>query len=154
VLGADSGLPYRDGCTLWPDADLATKIAVSIIPDERKPTRRARTLVLRRHRCTPRFRLLASRSRPSFGQHQARSVVGPTASSAARTRKVSTYPEGHSCPHCPLLGVAADRFTHERQSTNRTRGFLPPGCRGYPITSELAANPCQFNRSMQHHLIS
>ncbi|HTF62303.1 MAG TPA: hypothetical protein VK638_06270, partial [Edaphobacter sp.] len=25
-------------------------------------------------------------------------------------------------------------------STNRTRGFLPPGCRGYPITSELAAN--------------
>jgi hypothetical protein len=26
-------------------------------------------------------------------------------------------------------------------STNRTRGFLPPGCRGYPITSELAANP-------------
>ncbi len=24
-------------------------------------------------------------------------------------------------------------------STNRTRGFLPPGCRGYPIISELAA---------------
>jgi hypothetical protein len=42
-------------------------------------------------------------------------------------------------PALPVFGRAA-AASPMNASTNRTRGFLPPGCRGYPITSELAAN--------------
>ena len=49
------------------------------------------------------------------------------------------YPEGHSCPHCPYRrSPTASRMN---ASTNRTRGFLPPGCRGHPIHQRTCRKP-------------
>src|SRR3981189_1850120 len=56
-------------------------------------------------------------------------------SSAARTRKVSTTPKATPA-RTARIGRAATA-SPMNASTNRTRGFLPHGCRGYRLLANL-----------------
>src|SRR5258708_823203 len=114
------GYPIATIALYGPTADLATKIAVSIIPDERKPPD-----VLERWfsedidvRHDP---VVGEQIQPFLRQHQARSVV-------VTDRVIGCPHEDHSCPHCPYWAAAT--ASPMNASANRTRGFLPPGCRG------------------------
>ena len=106
------GYPIATVALYGPTADLATKIAVSIIPDERKPPD-----VLERWfsedidvRHDP---VVGEQIEAFLCQHQARSVVVTDRVIGCPHEEGIDYPEGHSCPHCPYW-AGRDRFTHER----------------------------------------
>jgi hypothetical protein len=106
------GYPIATVALYGPTADLATKIAVSIIPDERKPPD-----VLERWfsedidvRHDP---VVGEQIQAFLRQHQARSVVVTDRVIGCPHEEGIDYPEGQSCPHCPYW-AGRDRFTHER----------------------------------------
>ena len=106
------GYPIATVALYGPTADLATKIAVSIIPDERKPPD-----VLERWfsedidvRHDP---VVGEQIQAFLRQHQARSVVVTDRVIGCPHEEGIDYPEGHSCPRCPYW-AGRDRFTHER----------------------------------------
>src|SRR5216683_1249672 len=113
------GYPIATVALYGPTADLATKIAVSIIPDERKPPD-----VLERWfsedidvRHDP---VVGEQIQAFLRQHQARSVVVTDRVIGCRTRKVSTTPKATPA----RIGRAATA-SPMNASTKRARGFLP-----------------------------
>jgi hypothetical protein len=91
---------------------LATKIAVSIIPDERNsPDQLERWfsegIDVRRDP------VVGEQIQAFLRQHQARSVVVTDRVIGCPHEEGIDYPEGHSCPHCPYW-AGRDRFNHER----------------------------------------
>ena len=106
------GYPIATVALYGPTADLATKIAVSVIPDERKPPD-----VLERWFSEDidvrRDPVVGEQIQAFLRQHKARSVVVIDRVIGCPHEEGIDYPEGHSCPHCPYWAVR-DRFTHER----------------------------------------
>ena len=111
MLGADSGATLIATVAFYgPTADLATKIAVSIIPDERNsPDQLERWfsegIDVRRDP------VVGEQIQAFLRQHQARSVVVTDSVIGCPHEEGIDYPEGHSCPHCPHW-AGRDRFTH------------------------------------------
>ena len=102
---------------------MATKIAVSIIPDERKlpdVLERKKGKLRGQQRCwfsedidVRHDPVVGEQIQAFLRQHQARSVVVTDRVIGCPHEEGIDYPEGHSCPHCPYW-AGRDRFTHER----------------------------------------
>src|SRR3982074_1074707 len=106
------GYPIATVALYGPTADLATKIAVSIIPDERKPPE-----VLERWfsedidvRHDP---VVGEQIQAFLRRHQARSVVVTDRVIGCPHEEGIDYPEGHSSPHSPDWAARA-RAPHQR----------------------------------------
>jgi len=106
------GYPAATVAFYGPNADLATKVAVAIIRDERSdadPLQRWFT------------EDLDVRTDPAVGEqvlaflreHAAKSVVVTDGIIGCPHEEGIDYPEGKSCPRCPFW-AGRDRFTHER----------------------------------------
>jgi hypothetical protein len=114
------GYPIATVAFYGPTADLATKIAVAIIPDERNsPDQLERWF----------SEGIDVRRDPAVGeqvlaflrQHQARSVVVTDSVIGCPHEEGIDYPKGHSCPHCPYwAGATASPMN---ASTSRAPGF-------------------------------
>ena len=121
MLGADSGATLIATVAFYgPTADLATKIAVSIIPDERNsPDQLERWfsegIDVRRDP------VVGEQVLAFLRQHQARSVVVTDSVIGCPHEEGIDYPKGHSCPHCPYwAGATASPMN---ASTSRAPGF-------------------------------
>jgi len=106
------GYPAATVAFYGPTADLATKVAVAIIRDERgdpDPLQRWFT------------EDMDVRTDPGVGEqvlaflreHAAKSVVVTDGIIGCPHEEGIDYPEGKSCPRCPFW-AGRDRFTHER----------------------------------------
>jgi hypothetical protein len=106
------GYPAATVAFYGPTADLATKVAVAILRDERSEP-------------DPLERWFSEdidvRSDPAVGEqvlaflreHAAKSVVVTDGIIGCPHEEGIDYPEGKSCPECPFW-AGRDRFTHER----------------------------------------
>jgi len=106
------GYPIATVAFYGPTAELATKIAVSIIPDERNSPDQLE----RWHSEGIDVRLdpvVGEQVLAFLRQHQARSVIVTDRIIGCPHEEGVDYPEGNSCPDCPYW-VGRDRFTHER----------------------------------------
>ena len=106
------GYPIATVALYGPTADLATKIAVSIIPDKcDSPDQLERWfsegIDVRRDPA------VGKRIQAFLRQHQARTVVVTDSVIGCPHEEGIDYPEGHSCPHSPYW-AGRDHFTHER----------------------------------------
>jgi len=95
-----------------PTADLATKIAVGIISDERNSPDLLERWVSE-DIDVRRDSVVGEQIRAFQRQHQDRSVVVTDSVIGCPHEEGIDYPEGQYCPHCPYW-VGHDRFTHER----------------------------------------
>lgn len=106
------GYPVATIAFYGPTAALATKVAVSIIPDERnQPDQLERWFseqVDIRH--DPR---VGEQIEAFLRQHNVRSVATVESILGCPHEEGVDYPEGKSCPQCPYW-AGRDRFTHER----------------------------------------
>jgi len=106
------GFPAATVAFYGPTADLATKVAVAIIRDERSEPE-----LLERWFSED----LDVRNDPVVGEqvlsflkkHAAKSVVVTDGIIGCPHEEGIDYPEGKSCPKCPFW-AGRDRFTHER----------------------------------------
>jgi hypothetical protein len=106
------GYPIATVALYGPTADLATKIARLYHPRRTQLARPARTLVLRRYRCSPRPG--CRRADPGLPAPASGSLRGRDRQCHRLPHEEGVdYPEGQSCPHCPYW-AGRDRFTHER----------------------------------------
>ncbi len=106
------GYPVGTIALYGPTASLATKIAVSIILDERnEPERLERWFSQDRDiRYDP---IIAKEIEAFLRQHQVRSVAAVDRIIGCPHEEGVDYPDGQSCPQCPFW-AGRDRFTHER----------------------------------------
>lgn len=106
------GYPIATVAFYGPTADLATKIAVSVVPDERNQP----DLIERwfsegsdiRHDS-----VIGDEVSSFLRKHEVRSVVVADRIIGCPHEEGIDYPEGKSCPQCPYW-AGRDRFTHER----------------------------------------
>lgn len=106
------GYPIATVAFYGPTADLATKIAVSILPDERSQP----DLLKRWFTEGTDIRndsVIGEKISDFLRQHQVRSVVLADGILGRPHEEGIDYPEGKSCPKCPYW-AGRDRFTHER----------------------------------------
>jgi hypothetical protein len=106
------GYPLATLALYGPTATVATKIAVSIIPDERNlPDLLERWFSQEgdiRH-----DNAVGDEVEAFLRQHGVRSVVAADRIIGCPHEEGVDYPDGHSCPQCPFW-ASRDRFTHER----------------------------------------
>jgi hypothetical protein len=106
------GYPVGTIALYGPTAALATKIAVSIIPDERcQPDHLERWFSQDRdirHDYT-----IGKEIEAFLRQHQVRSIIAADRIIGCPHEEGVDYPDGQSCPQCPFW-AGRDRFTHER----------------------------------------
>jgi hypothetical protein len=106
------GYPLATIAFYGPTAALATKVAISIVPDERnQPDRLERWFSEQgdiRHDDG-----VGEQIGAFLRQHNVRSVAMVDRIIGCPHEEVVDYPEGESCPQCPYW-AARDRFTHER----------------------------------------
>jgi hypothetical protein len=106
------GYPLATIAFYGPTAALATKVAISIVPDERnQPDRLERWFseqgdIRHDHR-------VGEQIEAFLRQHNVRSVAMVDRILGCPHEEVVDYPEGESCPQCPYW-AGRDRFTHER----------------------------------------
>ena len=106
------GYPLATVAFYGPTADLATKIAVSILPDEGSDP----DLIERwfSEGADIRYDSVIGDKVSSFlRMHEVRSVVVADRIIGCPHEEGIDYPEGKSCPRCPYW-AGRDRFTHER----------------------------------------
>jgi len=106
------GYPLATVAFYGPTADLATKIAVSILPDERSQP----DLLERWFSEGTDIRsdsVIGEKISDFLRQHQVRSVILADGVLGCPHEEGIDYPEGKSCPQCPYW-AGRDRFTHER----------------------------------------
>jgi hypothetical protein len=106
------GYPVATIAFHGPTAALATKIAVSIIPDEQnQPTQLERWFS---QDCDIRYDYAIAKEIDAFlRQHQVRSVGAVDRIIGCPHEEGVDYGDGQSCPQCPFW-AGRDRFTHER----------------------------------------
>jgi hypothetical protein len=106
------GYPVATMAFYGPTATLATKIAVSIIPDERnQPAQLERWFS---QDCDIRYDYAIAKEIDAFlRQHQVRSVAAVDRIIGCPHEEGVDYGDGQSCPQCPFW-AGRDRFTHER----------------------------------------
>ena len=106
------GYPAATIAFYGPTAALATKVAVSIFPDERdEPAQLERWFSQDRD---IRYDDVVGREIEAFlRQHQVRSVAAVDRIIGCPHEEGVDYPDGQSCPQCPFW-AGRDRFTHER----------------------------------------
>ena len=105
------GYPLATIAFYGPTASLATKIAVSIIKDERNapdPLERwfSEATDIRRDR------VIAAQIEAFIRQHKVHSVAAADRIIGCPHEEGVDYPDGESCPHCPFW-AGLDRFTHQ-----------------------------------------
>jgi hypothetical protein len=106
------GYPIATVAFYGPTADLATKVAVSVVPDARNQP----DLLERwfsegtdiRHDS-----VIGDKVSSFLRQHRVLSVVVADRIIGCPHEEGIDYPEGKSCPQCPFW-AGRDRFTHER----------------------------------------
>jgi hypothetical protein len=106
------GYPIATVAFYGPTADLATKIAVTVVPDERNQP----DLIERwfsegsdiRHDS-----VIGDEVSGFLRKHEVRSVVVADRIIGCPHEEGIDYPDGQSCPQCPYW-AGRDRFTHER----------------------------------------
>jgi len=106
------GYPLATVAFYGPTADLATKIAVAVIPDERSQP----DLLERWFSEGADIRndsVVGEKVSDFLRQNQVRSVVVADGILGCPHEEGIDYPEGKSCPQCPYW-AGRDRFTHER----------------------------------------
>ena len=106
------GYPLATIALYGPTAVLATKIAVSIIPDERnQPDQLERWFS--QDRDIRHDHTIGKEIEAFLRQHQVRSVAAVDRIIGCPHEEGVDYPDGQSCPQCPFW-AGRDRFTHER----------------------------------------
>jgi hypothetical protein len=106
------GYPVATIALYGPTAALATKIAVSIIPDERnQPDQLERWFS--QDRDIRYDQIIAKEIEAFLRQHQVLSVAAVDRIIGCPHEEGVDYPDGQSCPQCPFW-AGRDRFTHER----------------------------------------
>ena len=106
------GYPLATIAFYGPTGDLATKIAVAIIPDEGSQP----DLLERWFSEGTDIRLdslIGDKVSDFLRQHQVRSIVAADGILGCPHEEGIDYPDGKSCPQCPYW-AGRDRFTHER----------------------------------------
>jgi hypothetical protein len=106
------GYPVATVALYGPTADLATKIAVAIIPDEGSEP----NLLERWFSETTDIRndpFVGEKVSEFIRRNQARSVVVVDRIIGCPHEEGIDYPDGKSCPQCPYW-AGRDRFSHER----------------------------------------
>jgi hypothetical protein len=106
------GYPVATVALYGPTADLATKIAVAIIPDEGSEP----DLLERWFSETTDIRndpFVGEKISEFLRRNQVRSVVIADRIIGCPHEEGIDYPDGKSCPQCPYW-AGRDRFTHER----------------------------------------
>ena len=106
------GFPAATVAFYGPTADLATKVAVAIVRDERSepdPLERwfSKDMDVR---ADP---VVGEQVLAFLREHAAKSVVVTDGIIGCPHEEGIDYPEGKSCPKCPFW-AGRDRFTHER----------------------------------------
>jgi hypothetical protein len=106
------GYPVATIAFYGPTAERATKVAVSIVPDERnQPSLLERWFSEDTDvRSDP---IVGAKVLAFLRQHQALSVVVADGIIGCPHEEGIDYPDGKSCPLCPYW-AGRDRFTHER----------------------------------------
>jgi hypothetical protein len=106
------GYPVATIAFYGPTAALATKIAVSIIPDERnQPDQLERWFS--QDRDIRYDHTIAKEIDAFLRRHQVLSVAAVDRIIGCPHEEGVDYPDGQSCPQCPFW-AGRDRFTHER----------------------------------------
>jgi len=106
------GYPVATLALYGPTATLATKIAVSIIPDERgQPDHLERWFSQDGDICYD--HTIAKEIDAFLRQHEILSVAAVDRIIGCPHEEGVDYPDGQSCPQCPFW-AGRDRFTHER----------------------------------------
>jgi len=106
------GYPLGTVALYGPTADLATKIAVAIIPDEgSQPDLLERWFSETTDIRNDRF--VGEKVSEFLRRNQVRSVVIADRILGCPHEEGVDYPEGKSCPQCPYW-AGRDRFSHER----------------------------------------
>ena len=106
------GYPLATVAFYGPTADLATKIAVSVLPDERSDP----DLIERWFSEGSDIRYdsdIGDKISSFLRKHEVRSVAMVDRIIGCPHEEGIDYPEGKSCPQCPYW-AGRDRFTHER----------------------------------------
>ena len=106
------GYPLATVAFYGPTADLATKIAVSVLPDERSDP----DLIERWFSEGSDIRYdsdIGDEVSSFLRKHEVRSVAMTDRIIGCPHEEGVDYPEGKSCPQCPYW-AGRDRFTHER----------------------------------------
>ena len=106
------GYPIATIAFYGPTADLATKIAVSIVPDERSQPDLLERWFSSGNDIRHDF-VIGEKVSDFLRQHQVLSVVAAEGILGCPHEEGIDYPEGKSCPQCPYW-AGRDRFTHER----------------------------------------
>lgn len=106
------GYPLATVAFYGPTADLATKIAVAVVPDEGSQP----DLLERWFSESTDIRhdsIVGEKVSDFLRRNQVRSVVVADSILGCPHEEGIDYPEGKSCPQCPYW-AGRDRFTHER----------------------------------------
>jgi hypothetical protein len=106
------GYPVATIAFYGPTAEMATKIAISVVPDERnEPDLLERWFA--EEGDIRRDPVVEEKLLSFLREHQIRSVAMVDRIIGCPHEEGVDYPEGQSCPQCPFW-AGRDRFTHER----------------------------------------
>jgi hypothetical protein len=106
------GYPVATIAFYGPTAALATKVAISIVPDERNQPDQLERWFSEQGDIRHDDRV-GEQIEAFLSQHNVRSVAMVDRIIGCPHEEVVDYPEGQSCPQCPYW-AGRDRFTHER----------------------------------------